>query len=424
VQPPSTSPVAAGAPPAGSSAGRAPVRRDAAIRQATLREHNLALALRTIAHSAVPLSRADLSAITGLTRATTSSLADELIAGGLVREVGPTRRTGAGRPAAGLALADTGPAGLGLEINVDYLAACVVDLTGTVRHSVDRDADLRGRPAAAVVGQLAEVAAEALAAAQQQGLTAAGASVAVPGLVHGGTVRLAPNLDWRDVPLGDLLADARVTAGLPTVVENEANLAAQGEAAHLAPQGPTSFLYISGEIGIGAGIVLDGALFRGVRGWAGELGHLTVEPDGPACHCGSRGCLEQYAGQEAILRAAGAPTGNGQSALRLMQDRAGAGDAAMLAGLRRAGGALGVAVAGAVNLLDVRTVVLGGGYAALEPWLRPWLEQELATRAVTAGWAPVTVRPSALGTRATVVGAARTALRGVLDHPARWLATR
>jgi hypothetical protein len=83
-----------------------------------------------------------------------------------------------------------------------------------------------------------------------------------------------------------------------------------------------------------------------------------------------------------------------------------------------------VAVAGAVNLLDVKTVVLGGGYAELEPWLGPQLEREVATRAVTAGWAPVTVRPSALGTRATMVGAARTALRGVLDHPAQWLAGR
>ncbi len=287
-----------------------------------------------------------------------------------------------------------------------------------------RDADLRGQPAAAVVTQLTAVAAEALAAADAEGLAAAGACVAVPGLVHGGTVRLAPNLDWREVPLAALLADAPVTAGLGVLVDNEANLAALGEAAQLAGDGPASFLYVSGEIGIGAGIVLDGALYRGVQGWSGEIGHLTVEPDGPACRCGARGCLEQYAGQEAILRAAGAPRATGQAALRLMQDRAGAGEPAMLAALQRAGRALGVAVAGAVNLLDVQTVVLGGGYAVLEPWLRPWLADELATRVVTAAWAPVTVRPSALGTRATVVGAARTALRTVLEHPAQWLAAR
>jgi predicted NBD/HSP70 family sugar kinase len=401
-----------------------PARRDRPIRQGSLREHNLALALRHVAHSDRPLSRADLSAITGLTRATTSSLADELVAGGLIREVGPTPRTGAGRPANGLVLADTGPAGLGLEINVDYLAACVVDLTGAVRGFASHDIDLRGQSPAAVVGQLTEVAGVALADAAAQDLTAAGAGVAVPGLVQGGTVRLAPNLDWHEVPLGELLAASPLAAGRPVTVDNEANLAAQGEAAQLVAGEPTSFLYVSGEIGIGAGVVLDGALFRGAQGWAGELGHLTIEPAGPDCHCGSRGCLEQYAGQEAILLAAGAPRTTGQAALRLMQERAGAGEPAMLAALRRAGAALGVAVAGAVNLLDVQTVVLGGGYAVLEPWLRPELTREVAVRAVTAGWAPVSVRPSMLGTRATVVGAARSALRAVLEHPAHWLASR
>jgi predicted NBD/HSP70 family sugar kinase len=361
--------------------------------------------------------------LTGLTRATTSSLADELLTGGLVREVGPTRRTGAGRPAAGLVLADSGAAGLGLEINVDYLAACVVDLTGAVRHHFTWDADLRGRPPVAVVDQLATLAGQALASASADGLTAAGGCVAVPGLVHGGTVVLAPNLEWRDVPLADLLATAP-PGNLDVVLDNEANLAAQGEAAQLGPDESRSFLYVSGEIGIGAGVILDGTLFRGVQGWAGELGHLTVEAEGPPCHCGSRGCLEQYAGQEAILAAARVAPATGQTALRLMLARARAGDSAMLASLRRAGTALGVSVAGAVNLLDVQTVVLGGGYAVLEPWLRPWLEAEVAARAVTAAWAPVTVRPSALGTRATVVGAARTALRGVLDHPAQWLATQ
>lgn len=395
--------------------------RDLAARQGTLREHNLALALRHIAHSPHPVSRADLSATTGLTRATTSSLADELVAGGLVREVGPTPRSGAGRPATGLVLADAGPAGLGLEINVDYLAACLVDLTGAVRETVVRDADLRGQAPEAVVRRLAEVATAVVAAPSASELTVAGTCVAVPGLVQAGTVRLAPNLDWRDVPLADLLAGALVGGDAPVAVDNEANLAAQGEAAQ-APGG--SFLYVSGEIGIGAGVVLDGTLLRGAHGWAGELGHFTIEPDGPACHCGSRGCLEQYAGQDAILGAAGVPRETGQAALRLMQSRAEASDTAMLAALRRAGTALGVSVAGAVNLLDLRTVVLGGGYAVLAPWLRPWVEREVAARAVTAGWAPVTVRPSALGTRATVVGAARTALRGVLDHPAHWLASR
>ncbi|MFD0748136.1 ROK family protein [Phytohabitans flavus] len=154
-----------------------------------------------------------------------------------------------------------------------------------------------------MLAEVAELAADARAHAEREGLAVAGAALAVPGLVTAhGVVRLAPNLGWRDVDVPTGLA---ALDGLPVTVDNEANLAALGEL-HAGPAGPASFLYVSGEIGIGAGIVLHGALFRGARGWSGELGHVAVRPDGPACSCGARGCLEQYAGQEAILRAAAA----------------------------------------------------------------------------------------------------------------------
>jgi len=379
---------------------------DAPVRQASLREHNLGLVLRQAANAARPPSRADIAAATSLTRATVSALVDDLIAGGLLTEVEPAPRAGAGRPAAGLVLSASGPAGLGLEINVDYLSACVVDLAGTVRHREVRHADQRpGRPAE-VLAEVAGLAKDARAHAEREGLTLAGAALAVPGLVTpAGLVRLAPNLGWRDVEVPTDLD------GLPLAVDNEANLAALGEL-HAGPAGPASFLYVSGEIGIGAGIVLHGALFRGARGWSGELGHVAVRPDGPACRCGARGCLEQYAGQEAITRAAGADD---------LLPQAEAGNAAVLDALSTAGAALGVAVAGVVNLLDVEAVVLGGIYAPLAPWLRPAVESEIHQRVLTAGWSPVDVRPSVLGADAAVVGAAGSVVRTIRDHPARWL---
>lgn len=384
------------------------------MRQSSLRAHNLALVLRQVAATGRPVSRADVAAATGLTRATVSTLVDELVRGELIAEIGPAPRSrGAGRPATGLMLSGTGPAALGLEVNVDYLAACVLDLTGTVRHRITEWVDQRDRGAPAIVAALAQLAASAGVAAAEQGLEIVGVAAAVPGLVQDGTVRLAPNLGWRDVDLAALLGSA---LGRPVRVENEANLAALGEAA-----GAESFLYVSGEVGIGAGIILGGELFRGSHGWAGELGHVAVRPDGPPCHCGSRGCLEQYAGQEAILAAAGA------SALGTIADvvsRATAGEQRMLDALVQAGTALGVAVAGVVNLLDLGTVVLGGGYALLAPWLAGPVEREVGARVLTAGWSPVAVRASRLGTEATVVGAAGSVVRGVLDDPAGWLAAR
>lgn len=392
-----------------NSAGRA-------VRQASLREHNLALVLRHIAAAPRPPSRANIAATTGLTRATVSALVDDLITGRLLTEVDPAPRAGAGRPALGLVLADHGPAGLGLEVNVDYLAACLVDLTGTVRHRAVHRMDLRPVPPDDVLARLAGLISEAGTEAHRQGLVLAGAALAVPGLVSAaGVVRLAPNLGWRDVDALAALANHPTLTGLELTVDNEANLAALGEL-HANPTGPTSFVYISGEVGIGAGIVLNGVLFRGARGWSGEIGHVPVHPDGLPCRCGGQGCLEQYAGQEAILAAAGL------SPITRLISAAERGEPATRRALADAGAALGVAVAGVINLLDVDTVVLGGSYAALARWLAPPVEAEIRRRVLTAAWSPVTVRPARLGAEAAAVGAAGSVVRTVLEQPARWLA--
>ncbi|MEV4480411.1 ROK family protein [Micromonospora coxensis] len=401
-----------------------------AVRQGSLRELNLAVVLGRIAAADRPPSRAAIAADTGLTRATVSAVVDDLIAGRLVVEAAPEPRAGAGRPARGLRLADDGPAGLGLEVNVDYLAACVVDLTGQVRHHEVHRADLRPLSPADALARLVELAGRARAAADRHGLTLAGATLAVPGLVDAhGLVRLAPNLGWREVDVPALLAGHPPLTGpvgdSPALtVDNEANLAALGEL-HATP-GTASFLHVSGEIGIGAGIVLDGALFRGVRGWSGELGHVPVDPAGPRCRCGARGCLETYAGQEAILAAAGLSGADlpADTAARRLADLAGAGDRATLDALRAAGTALGVAVSGVVNLLDLDTVVLGGGYATLAPWLRPPVAAELADRVLTAAWSPVTVRAAALGPESAAVGGAGAVLRRIIARPSGWLGRR
>ncbi|WP_433387207.1 ROK family protein [Micromonospora sp. KLBMP9576] len=400
-----------------------------AVRQGSLREWNLAVVLGRIAAADRPPSRAELATGTGLTRATVSAVVEDLRAGRLVAEAEPTPRSGAGRPSRGLVLAPDGPAGLGLEVNVDYLAACVVDLAGRVRHHRVHRADLRPVSPADALARLADLAARVRAEAAGEDLTLAGAVLAVPGLVDdAGLVRLAPNLGWRDVPVAALFAEgppltAHVDGVPPLVVDNEANLAALGEL-HAAPVGPRSFLHISGEIGIGAGIVLDGALFRGTRGWSGEIGHLPVHPDGPSCRCGARGCLETYAGQEAILAAAGLAGAQlpADTATTRLAELAAAGDPGTLRALAGAGSALGVAVAGVVNLLDLDTVVLGGGYAPLTPWLRPPVLAEISRRVLTAAWSPVTVRPAALGTAAAAVGGAGSVVRRILARPAGWLA--
>lgn len=175
-------------------------------------------------------------------------------------------------------------------------------------------------------------------------------------------------------------------------------------------------MHVSAEIGIGAALVVDGRLFRGARGFAGELGHVPVHPTGPRCSCGARGCLEQYAGEEAVLRAAGiAP--ERPDALKALQAAASQGDPAALKALAAAGAAFGIALSGAVNLLDPQAVVLGGTLASLAPWLRSAVERELGRRVTDRQWRADAVRVSRLGREGVLLGAAYSVVRAVLDDP-------
>lgn len=376
--------------------------------QQGMRRRNLARVMHAV-NAEGQLSRAAVASRIGLTRAAVSTLVDELIRSGLLEELGPERPGRVGRPGSALAVSGHGPAGIGAEIGVDHLAVCAVDLRGQVRARAIRHGANRGRSPEPVIDELTELLRQVVAEAKGEGLWPAGLAVAVPGLVarDARTVVRAPNLDWHDTDLGALLP-----ADFPLTVDNEANFGALAEL-WLGEGTGGDFLHVSAEIGIGAAVVVAGGLLRGTRGFAGELGHVPVRPEGPRCACGGRGCLEQYAGEEAVLRAAGLEPG--EDRVGLLAGRAAEGDAAVRRALRDAGKALGIALTGAVNLLDPESVVLGGALAGLAPWLLPSLEAELDRR--TAGPAcPMSV--SRLGPEGPLLGAAHSVVRAVLDDPA------
>ncbi|WP_435218415.1 ROK family protein [Streptomyces sp. bgisy034] len=375
--------------------------------QQGMRRRNLARVMHTVSAEG-PLSRAAVASRIGLTRAAVSTLVDELIRSRLLEELGPERPGRVGRPGSALAVSGHGPAGIGAEIGVDHLAVCAVDLRGEVRARAVRHGANRGRAPGPVIEELDALVRKVVAEADHEGLWPAGLAVAVPGLVARDTrtVVRAPNLDWRDTDLAELLS-----TDVPLTVGNEADFGALAEL-WLGDGAPRDFLHVSAEIGIGAAVVVDGGLLRGTRGFAGELGHVPVEPYGPECPCGGRGCLEQYAGEEAVLRAAGLEPG--EDRVGLLATRAAEGDEDVRRALRDAGTALGIALTGAVNLLDPESVVLGGALAGLAPWLLPSLEAELDRR--TAGPAcPVSV--SRLGPEGPLLGAAHSVVRAVLDDP-------
>ncbi|WP_255946082.1 ROK family transcriptional regulator [Streptomyces odontomachi] len=376
--------------------------------QQGMRRRNLSRVMHTIAADG-PMSRAAVASRIGLTRAAVSTLVDELIRAGLLEELGPERPGRVGRPGSALAVSGRGPAGIGAEVGVDHLAVCLVDLRGEVRARAERHVSNRGRAPDPVIADLTALVEQVVEQADREGLRPAGLAVAVPGLVARDTrtVVRAPNLDWHDTDLSPLLPSLhRLT------VDNEANLGALAEL-WLGEQVPGDFVHVSAEIGIGAAVVVDGRLLRGTRGFAGELGHVPVHPDGPPCACGGRGCLEQFAGEEAVLRAAGLDPGEGR--VGLLAELAATGDAQVRQALHDAGTALGIALTGTVNLLDPQCVVLGGALSHLAPWLLPSLRGELERR--TAGPAcPIAISP--LGSEGPLLGAAHSVVRAVLDDPA------
>ncbi|MFJ7624947.1 ROK family protein [Streptomyces sp. NPDC097595] len=359
----------------------------------TVRRSNLSLVLRAVRDEGEgEATRAGVAARVGLTRAAVSSLVEQLLESGFLTESGKTFSGQAGRPGTALKTARTGPAGLGVEVNIDYVSVCVVDLAGTGRVRLTEHLDNRGTPPAEVLARAAGIAARTLDSAREQELYPVGVALALPGLVSGGAVRQAPNLGWNQVPAEELFA-AALTAEhpghqeLPVRSENEANLAALAELWFGGLERIRSFLYLTGEIGVGGALVIDGELLRGAHGFAGEIGHVVVDPNGPQCRCGSRGCLEQYAGQAALLRAAGVDGGGGLGVAEL-EKRVRAGDARAVGAVAEAGRMLGRVLSGAVNLLDPDAVVLGGIYRNLMPWLAAPADEELTGRVVSGLWAP------------------------------------
>lgn len=398
------------------SSARGPSTSGRAARQETLRHHNLALTLRHVLDAPSPVSRADIAAATGLTRATVSALVDRLLAARLVAELEPVSAQRAGRPAVPLAPAKGTVAAVGMEVNVDYLGVRAVDLGGQVLQQRVEMGDFRGSAPEAVLHRLAALAGTVLAVLSADGVVIVGTALALPGLVDSvtGPLRLAPNLGWRDVDVVAVMAAHPVLAGLPPRLANEANLAARAEAR--ARRGaPTSFVYVSGEVGIGAAIVLDGRIFGGRHGWSGEIGHMALGTAGPL---GEGGTLESYAGQDALHERAGMPRTGSVADLVAAAE---AGEPRVLATLERAGDALGVALANVVHVVDVEHVVLGGIYADLAPYLRGPVLAQLEQRVITAPWAAVDVDVARAGRYPAMTGAALEVLQAIVEEPAAWV---
>jgi len=309
-----------------------------------------------------PTSRADVARALDVSPATVTQLTKNLIARGLVVELNHAPSQG-GRPARLLGLVRSAGGAIGAKVTADHVAIIDVDLDGTVRSTNSYPFNPDAPDALDALGHILRSA-----VAEHSGHLL-GVGVGIPGSVDAqasGVVR-APTLGWSDAHVGAVLRNA---LGVPVLVENDVNALAVAERLYGAGREHGSYLVVTIGRGIGCGIVVDGAVYRGASGGAGEIGHLPITLDGPLCGCGLRGCLEAYIGQDALVnagleRGVLEPGGTLTDLLEAADD----GDAAALEIYREAGTTLGRALAGVVQIIDPEVIVLlGEGIDAWRYW--------------------------------------------------------
>jgi predicted NBD/HSP70 family sugar kinase len=395
-------------------------------RSETVRRANLSAIVRTL-HVSGPLSRSELVTRTGLTRSAIRALIGELVLGGLAVE-GPATLDGTpGRPSPVVRAEPNVAVVIALEIAVDSLAAAAVGLGGEVHEHIRVDLP-RGRTSVDDICAALARLAEDVRSHLSEDAVVVGVGIAVVGVVRriDGMVSMAPNLGWRDEPLGERLQQALGPdwATVPLIFANEADLAALAESRRGAARGVEDVVLVWGSIGVGGGLIVGGEPLIGAAGYSGEVGHLPVNPEGLACRCGSSGCWETEVGVGALLRRAGFPAEGGTEAFESVLEAAEAGSSFALEAFAETGRWLGIGLAGIINILNLRLVLLGGRLARGYPYSRSALEAELDRRVLRASRQMVRVMPASLGLDAPLLGAAELALEPLLNDPAAWLRPR
>ncbi|MBX3030790.1 MAG: ROK family transcriptional regulator [Chloroflexi bacterium] len=387
----------------------------------TTRRDNLSALLREV-HLAGPRSRSDLVALTGLNRSTVGDLVAELAGQGLVREQRGDSLGAPGRPSPTVHADSDGALVLAVSIAVHWLTVATVGLGCVVVERVRRD--WSGEPPSLdrVLGDIHEMSRSLLARpGVHERLVGVGVAAVGPVRSRDGYVHFAPNLGWTAVPMAERIADL-LDLGVPVMVRNQSDLGARAEHLRGAGVGVDDLVYLYCDVGVGAGIVSGGRPLVGARGYAGEVGHMTVDPEGSPCGCGSRGCWETVVGERALLRNAGHDPDGGVHEVDAVLRSAETGEPTAVAAVEALARPLGIGMAGLVNLFDPRVVVLGGLFARLAPLLMPGVETELAQRVLSVDREPVRVIPSRLGEDAPLLGAAERAFEPLLADPLRGFA--
>lgn len=395
------------------------------VDHASMREMNIALVLDCLRRESL-MSRAHLAKMTGLTKTTVSSLVLDLLNANLVREMG-IESGEKGRPSILLELNPKAGYIFGVEIGVDFISIILTNFAADVqwRHR-ESILDLGGQDA--VIDRMIDLISEACTAKMIPMDKVLGLGLGVPGMVDeaSGTLLFAPNLGWRNVPLRDIL---KQKFPFPIYVDNEARMAALGETVFGAARGKQYVLYVSASVGLGAGLVVGERLLAGASGMAGEVGHMTIDPDGPRCNCGNHGCWEMYVSQWAVFRrvrnalACGAVSSLAKDAsedqltIPRVVEAAKSGDGVARSVLEETGRYMGLGLANLINAFNPQRVVLGGMLTPAHEFMLPMIRQVVEERALRWPREAAEIVVSAHGGDSCVMGGVAAVYNPVLIRP-------
>ena len=384
-----------------------------AARPDVIRRHNLALILGHV-HRDGALTRAELTQRLGVSRSTIAALVADLAALGLVEESVPTGGEGVGRPSYLVGPHPSAPFVVAVDVDITHVTSAAIGIGGGViaRRTVPTG------PAPDSPERVADVIARSVEELQQAaGRRVLGVGVSVPGTVdkRTRTVGIAPNLEWRDARLGELLTE-RLGPTTSVSVGNDADLSVLAELSRGNARGCTDVVYLIGRIGVGAGVIVNGAPVLGRDGRAGEIGHNVVAPDGPECHCGKRGCLETIIGDLALLSLAGRDVEPSDANVAAVFADARDGEERALGAVRTVAGWLGQAIGNLVNTLNPQRVILGGSLSGVLDLARPEIEHALEQYAFDPAH-PVELRLPRFGVDSALLGAAELAFVDLLEDP-------
>jgi glucokinase-like ROK family protein len=400
------------------------------IIQTLIRERNLSLVLRSI-YSEAPMSRANLALFTGLNKSTISSLVDGLLARRLIHEVG-TQRVGAGRPGTLLQINPQAGGIIGVELGVDFVSVALMNFVGETLWREKEDANPSIEQDVTIKRSL-DLVDQAMNICRQKNLHLLGLGLATAGTVdlNEGVLVYSPNLGWRNVPLKKIFSDH---TGLKVFVENDANAAAVAEHLFGVMRQVKDFVFVYTGAGIGGGLFLNGKLYRGHNGFAGEIGHFstTAEPTQELCHCGNLGCWEIHANQHSIIRRMQAQLDSGQKSsisalmseqkesslsISIIKKAADAGDKEAIDSFVEAGRAMGQGIVGIVNIFNPEKIVVGGPLSIAGDYLLPPVFEAVEKNALNETMKRTDVISSIFGSDASLFGAVSVVVEDILSHP-------